>query len=224
MNTEREQLGGELVEQSLIPGVQPQSETARKIASEVKRREAKRSATVRRSAVIGHGELFETARPAGDLFDAVDKERAENARQVERSRAQLAKAEAAQRYGALYCDFDFHGGVYHPCGELGVWRGVVFIARYNPEYFTGLAHVAFHQVHPRIEERPHTWTNPKTGETITHEVPIRCTDAQPFTETGYRSTFVKREVVEQLGGPAAFIVQQLDAAAKSNKRWAKAHP
>jgi hypothetical protein len=215
MNTEPDNLGGELVEQVLIPGVEPVSVTAAKIAQEVKRRDAKRSATVRRSAVIGHGALFDTARP-GDLFAQVEADAANVERQARADERQQLGQVAARRYGALY------GDEHHPCGQLFTWRGVVIIARYNPAYFAaGQAHVAFHQVHPppgeRIERR--TLSDGKVLE-FSHVH----TDAQPLTDTGYRSHFTQAATVEGLGGPAAFICRELEAAAISNKAWAKAHP
>lgn len=41
----------------------------------------------------------------------------------------------------------------------------------------------------------------------------------PITETGYRSHFLGRDVVEERGGPSAYVLAWLEEAAKS-QRWA----
>ena len=40
----------------------------------------------------------------------------------------------------------------------------------------------------------------------------------PITETGYRSHFISKDVIEEAGGPAAYVQNWLDAAA-SHKGW-----
>ncbi|MFB7143372.1 hypothetical protein ACWGMK_00745 [Agrobacterium deltaense] len=54
--------------------------------------------------------------------------------------------------------------------------------------------------------------------TITTIAPARC--PLPITETGYRSHFTDPEFIEQAGGPLAFVIAELDAAADSAS-WRK---
>lgn len=48
--------------------------------------------------------------------------------------------------------------------------------------------------------------------TLTSEVPARC--PLPLTETGYLSHFTDPELVEDAGGPVAFVTAALDEAAE----------
>ncbi|MCD7109402.1 hypothetical protein LRX75_10130 [Rhizobium sp. DKSPLA3] len=54
--------------------------------------------------------------------------------------------------------------------------------------------------------------------TLTSEVPARC--PLPLTETGFLSHFTDPALVDEAGGPVAFVIAALDAAASSGN-WRK---
>jgi hypothetical protein len=72
-----------------------------------------------------------------------------------------------------------------------VWDGLTLSIRYEPSSYVGYAHLQV-QV-----------TAPERGAPL------------PITETGYRSHFLPRGEVEMAGGPAAFVRNWLDEAARS---------
>lgn len=54
--------------------------------------------------------------------------------------------------------------------------------------------------------------------TVTSIAPNRC--ALPITATGYRSLFTDPVLVEEAGGPLAYVTAELDSAAQSEE-WRK---
>jgi len=77
--------------------------------------------------------------------------------------------------------------------EILEWRGVTIEIGYEAEWLGGnlQAHLELRVRHPE-------------GALL------------PVTETGYRSHFLSRQIVEEAGGPAAFVTAWLDEAAESN--------
>jgi hypothetical protein len=80
------------------------------------------------------------------------------------------------------------------------WRGVSLSVSYDPSFFVSnlgrddpQAHLEIHVVGPK-------------GARL------------PFTEIGYRSHFLPPRLVEQAGGPAAYVLTWLDDAATS-RAW-----
>ncbi len=74
------------------------------------------------------------------------------------------------------------------------WRGVGLSLQWKPEYFAtddGCYAVAHLEIHTY------------------GRAPL------PITETGYKSHFVQRAMVESEGGPVAYVLAWLDHAAKS---------
>ncbi len=76
------------------------------------------------------------------------------------------------------------------------WRGTLIQIGYNEDY-SGLADIA----HLEVETQE----------------PVRA--PLPITETGYRSHFLDRGIVEEAGGPSAFVLAWLEEAARS-RGWA----
>ena len=76
------------------------------------------------------------------------------------------------------------------------WRGTLIQIGYNADY-SGLCDIA----HIEVETQE----------------PVRA--PLPITETGYRSHFLDRGIVEEIGGPSAYVLAWLEQEAKS-KRWA----
>ena len=73
------------------------------------------------------------------------------------------------------------------------WRGILIEVRYEPEWLGNLsAHLAIKALDPS-------------------RVPL------PITETGYRSHFTDREIVEDADGPSAYVLAWLERA--STKQW-----
>jgi hypothetical protein len=76
------------------------------------------------------------------------------------------------------------------------WRGMLVQVSYNPNW-SGMSLIA----HLEIETQE----------------PVRA--PLPMTETGYRSHFIGQGIVEEAGGPAAYVWAWLEDAAK-HKGWA----
>lgn len=78
------------------------------------------------------------------------------------------------------------------------WRGILIEVRYEAQWLGGdaTAHLELATLEPL-------------------RAPI------PVTETGYRSHFVDRETIDEMGGPAAYVEAWLDNAAKG-KAWIEA--
>jgi hypothetical protein len=78
------------------------------------------------------------------------------------------------------------------------WQGIAISVSYEPDWH-GLSkeYSQFSTAHLEIES-----VSPAKQEL-------------PITETGYRSHFIAREMVEQVGGPVAYVRRWLDEAAKA---------
>lgn len=89
-------------------------------------------------------------------------------------------------------------GNRHIITEALVWEGVTLSISYEPSWLGmsedyGPAHLEIHVVEPE-------------------RAPL------PITETGYRSHFLARALVEEAGGPVAYVRQWLDEAAQ-DREW-----
>lgn len=89
----------------------------------------------------------------------------------------------------------------HIITEALVWEGVTLSITYEPSWLAisedyGPAHLAVHVVAPE-------------------RAPL------PITETGYRSHFLARGLVEEAGGPVAYVRAWLDEAAQEPE-WKQA--
>jgi hypothetical protein len=70
------------------------------------------------------------------------------------------------------------------------WDGITMTIRYQPEYFTGHDHLEIQVIAPE------------------RSAPL------PITDTGYRSHFLRPGIVDEAGGPAAYVRRWLDEAAR----------
>jgi len=77
-----------------------------------------------------------------------------------------------------------------------VWRGITIEVRYEPRWLGG--DVAAH---------------------LEVEVQLPEGAAIPITETGYRSHFANPGVIEEAGGPVAFVTAWLNRAAAGSRDW-----
>ena len=73
------------------------------------------------------------------------------------------------------------------------WRGIALRIRFQPQFLSGALETAHLEV----------WSVAPEKEPL------------PITETGYRSHFVRRQNIEDLGGPVAYVLGWLEAEAKS---------
>ena len=83
--------------------------------------------------------------------------------------------------------------------EALVWEGITLSVSYEPNWLGMSSHDVSHLEVQVLEPE---------GEPL------------PITETGYRSHFLHRGIVEEEGGPAAFVRRWLNAEANT-KAWRK---
>jgi len=203
-----------LVEQGLLPGFAPVT------ASDATQAQIKAERRDRRGAEPKQA----------DLLAELDAERAQAEREAtrnkERTAAQVVEAEAFARYGHAFPDLVIEHLRRHQgyCSELMVWRGVKAACVYEPcwggrlnehSFTFSNAHISVHVLDPAPAETRQTSPD-GSREWVSHT-----SDALPITDTGYRSVFCRRQAVDAIGGPAAFVAamceEELAELAKPKK-------